>query len=537
MSFRFQFRRGTTAERNASNPILAAGEPAVVLDSGQPAELVLGDGVTAMADLRAAVWDDDARLAAAATATQPGDFGTAAAADVADLATSAQGAKADTAVQPAALPDPALSSALSPLAAALRSGADTSVLLIGDSTGNATDEWFYLFGQWLAAQFPEYTVEHRLWDDTNKKYARPTYIQTGPLGIQYAYLPGSLNDLSQTQPAALTNGDLDLRVKIAADDWTPAVTGQILSRFGSGGDRLFRFGLGSNGALSFDWTTDGSTIQTVAISTAVNTLTNGVAAWVRVTLDIDNGSGQHEIKFYTSANDGATWNQLGSTITRAGTTSIFTGGTGVWEIGGRGGSAELLAGKWYEVEVRNGIGDTFPLLLAPLSSAWYPIGATTPVTRGGSPLLTLLNGSIGGGSVASTFTPQIAGMAAPGRHSVALISGGHNDVKVGLPWRSDYSTLAAAISARTLCPVVAVSQNPKATPTELRNIDAHRQRFADIAAWSQYGPGRGYLNVYQAFMDDGRAMSLLVSGDGTHPTAAGAQLWADTLTDALEPLL
>ena len=51
MSFRFQFRRGTTAERNAANPILAAGEPAVVLDSGQPAKLVLGDGVTAMADL------------------------------------------------------------------------------------------------------------------------------------------------------------------------------------------------------------------------------------------------------------------------------------------------------------------------------------------------------------------------------------------------------------------------------------------------------------------------------------------------------
>ena len=82
MSFRFQFRRGTTAERNASNPILAAGEPAVVLDSGQPAELVLGDGVTAMADLRAAVWDDDARLALADTAVQPGD-------DAADLGSAA----------------------------------------------------------------------------------------------------------------------------------------------------------------------------------------------------------------------------------------------------------------------------------------------------------------------------------------------------------------------------------------------------------------------------------------------------------------
>jgi len=103
VSFRFQFRRGTTAERDAANPVLAAGEPAVVLDSGQPAELVLGDGVAAMADLRRAVWGDDARLAAAATATQPGDLGTAAAADVGDLATSAQGAKADTAVQPADL--------------------------------------------------------------------------------------------------------------------------------------------------------------------------------------------------------------------------------------------------------------------------------------------------------------------------------------------------------------------------------------------------------------------------------------------------
>jgi len=97
VSFRFQFRRGTTAERDAANPVLAAGEPAVVLDSGQPAELVLGDGVTAMTDLRRAVWGDDARLALAGTATQPGDLGTAAAADVVDLATAAQGAAAELA--------------------------------------------------------------------------------------------------------------------------------------------------------------------------------------------------------------------------------------------------------------------------------------------------------------------------------------------------------------------------------------------------------------------------------------------------------
>jgi len=72
---------------------LAAGEPAVVLDSGQPAELVLGDGVTAMADLRRAVWGDDARLADAETAVQPADL-TPFATDadlVAGLATKADG--------------------------------------------------------------------------------------------------------------------------------------------------------------------------------------------------------------------------------------------------------------------------------------------------------------------------------------------------------------------------------------------------------------------------------------------------------------
>jgi len=104
--------------------VLAAGEPAVVLDSGQPAELVLGDGVTAMTDLRRAVWGDDARLAAAATATQPGDLGTAAAANVADLGTAAQGAKADTAVQPADL------SFVSTPAPGRRGG---KVILVGDS--------------------------------------------------------------------------------------------------------------------------------------------------------------------------------------------------------------------------------------------------------------------------------------------------------------------------------------------------------------------------------------------------------------------
>jgi hypothetical protein len=437
------------------------------------------------------------------------------------------------------VPVSGLTGALAPLVSALNSGADTAIQLVGDSTGAGTDRWFYLFGQWLATKFPAYTVEYRPWDDVNKKYSRPTYIQTGSLGVQYAYLPGATNDLSQAQSTALTAGDLDLRVKFAADDWTPAISGTVLSRFGNAGDRLLRFGLSASGALTFDWTSDGSTVQATAGSTANLAATaNGATLWVRVTLDVDNGASGHEIKFYTSTDDAVTWVQLGSTITRAGTTSIFTGGTGTWEIGGRGGSTELLAGKWYEVEVRNGIGGTFPLILAPMANAWYPIASTTPVTRFGSPTLTLLNGSISGGSIPTNFSPQVAGMVPPWRTSLVLVSTGHNEGPiVGPPWKSRYDAFASQLSARDMCPVVAVAQNPKMAPSEDKVIDAHRQRFSDLAAWSQYGSGRGFVNAYQAFLDDGRALSLLVQSDGIHPTAAGYQLWADTLSAGVTPLL
>lgn len=53
MNFRFQLRRGTTAQWAAANPVLAAGEPGVDLDTG---EQRIGDGATAWADLPIA-WD------------------------------------------------------------------------------------------------------------------------------------------------------------------------------------------------------------------------------------------------------------------------------------------------------------------------------------------------------------------------------------------------------------------------------------------------------------------------------------------------
>jgi hypothetical protein len=94
---------------------------------------------------------------------------------------------------PARLSDPALKAAFASryasaataaavgrMLAKLRRGAeDVTVLMIGDSTGNAADEHFYLEAQGLAAQFPGYTAQLQLWNDTTGAYGGISALQTG----------------------------------------------------------------------------------------------------------------------------------------------------------------------------------------------------------------------------------------------------------------------------------------------------------------------------------------------------------------------
>ena len=59
---------------------------------------------------------------------------------------------------------------------------DVHIMVLGDSTGNATDEWAYLMAQWLAAQCPTHTVKYRLWgsgDGSTQVWGAYSTLQTG----------------------------------------------------------------------------------------------------------------------------------------------------------------------------------------------------------------------------------------------------------------------------------------------------------------------------------------------------------------------
>lgn len=151
-------------------------------------------------------------------------------------------------------------------------------------------------------------------------------------------------------------GDIDIRARIAADDYTPAADDAIVSKYLIGGDeRSYRLRIETDGKLQLSWTTDGAVGTLVSVSSTVALpTTNGEIVWIRATLDVSSGN----VNFYTSE-DGDNWTLLGAADQGgAGATSIHAGAA-VLELGSTSaGTAGTFAGKIYRAQVYDGIAGT-----------------------------------------------------------------------------------------------------------------------------------------------------------------------------------
>lgn len=179
-------------------------------------------------------------------------------------------------------------------------------------------------------------------------------------GTNYVYVPGVVsNGLSVPDANNLDiTGDIDVRWYGSLDDWTPASANFLCGKWTGASNQSWLLRVTTTGTLQFNWTTGGSTAtNNFATSTVATGIADGVAKWIRVALDVDNGAGQYEVKFYLS-DDGATWTQLGSTVTgTTGTTSIYSG-TAQVEIGVADSLTLVMTGKVYRCQVLNGINGT-----------------------------------------------------------------------------------------------------------------------------------------------------------------------------------
>lgn len=171
-------------------------------------------------------------------------------------------------------------------------------------------------------------------------------------GTAYAYIAGTsgVTNYLQVPDAAnldITN-DIDIRVRVALDDWTPATEQWLINKPGAYG-----LSVTTTGNLKLTWNNGSTTLS--ATSTVPTGVTNGDIKWVRATLDADNPAG-YVVAFSISDLGSSFPTELGTSVVGVGTTSIAASANPLY-IGSddAGAGADPITGKFYRLLVFNGI--------------------------------------------------------------------------------------------------------------------------------------------------------------------------------------
>lgn len=132
---------------------------------------------------------------------------------------------------------------------------------------------------------------------------------------------------------------LDLRMRVTLVPFWTQYTGSssiLMSQWNAtANQRGFEWFLtaAGTGRMGFNYSTTGADFPTVTSSVAVQTALSsfpneGTYQWIRVTFDRTGGTVQ--IKFWTSVDDGVTWDQLGTTQTGPTNSNLFDSTANVW---------------------------------------------------------------------------------------------------------------------------------------------------------------------------------------------------------------
>lgn len=416
--------------------------------------------------------------------------------------------------------------------ATFATGDHSSALVVaGDSTGNETTEFVYLTGQALATQYPALRVVYSLFDDATKEYGAPTVIQAGS-GESYINFTGTYARFMPTEDLitlADTGSVLDVRVKVAATDWTPSASQRFLGKGAKSATNeiSWLFGYAAAGTLTFVFSADGSATTTLQSSAATG-FADGSTNWVRCVFN-PSDVGATSATFYTSS-DGITWTQLGTKQTSAGTTTLYSSSNQWYYLGGHYNINGFI-GKIYDVEIRDGSGGAIanPKGL----TVWTPSRRnTTDSVFNGGPTLHILNGSVSGMGY-SYLTTNASKIFQKWQNQAILINSSHNEATaMGSALDTSVSGLKSAIVAR--CPFARIGgtiQNPETSNSQY--MFEHNRRCEQL---KRIYPKNSIevVNFYDALKQSGQSIDTLVYPvDGVHMLAPGSAIAAVELTNWL----
>lgn len=187
------------------------------------------------------------------------------------------------------------------------------------------------------------------------------------------------NGLSTVPQAAFQTTDLDMRIDVAANNW--GVQQGLVSRWvTTGNNRAWGLYIAGTGQLGFVWSPTGTATTITRFSTVPIGGYNGQRQSIRVTLDVNNGAGSYELRFYTgrTVND-SEWTLLGDPLTGAATTLPVSSLAGI-DLGRLTGFVmDLLDGKAFGFQVMSTIGGSIGYTM---TTADATPGATSFVSNG-----------------------------------------------------------------------------------------------------------------------------------------------------------
>lgn len=422
-------------------------------------------------------------------------------------------------------------------------------VVMSDSTGTGTG-WVKQTADMLAAAFPGHTHDYRAWNDTTQQYDQPSVLATGTDGLRHidtgAAATSMRMEIDDSVATSIT-GDIDVRVKVDFHGNALTTAGDLCGKMNTAPQRSWRLHVGNvSGKVSLDWSADGTTLISKNSSTTVPAAVyNNGPVWIRATLDVDNGAAGNDVKFYYST-DNATWTQIGTTVTTAGTTSIFDS-TAKTQFIGRGGNTlqqQPVDFSFYELEVYASLDGTSRAIDIDVGALPMRIdgGATTSTfydDRGnlvtathddnstivGAPRFAMFNGAKSGSSLSYYYDATRYPKVICGSADVALISHSHNHGGNVTTFIAAYKTLTdLLVASNAYMAIVCNLQNPRLSPAAY--IEEHALRMVQI---SQFAAALGFA-VVDAFTDFGDSN---IDTDGIHPVVSGGAVWRDRVRSVL----
>lgn len=152
-------------------------------------------------------------------------------------------------------------------------------------------------------------------------------------------------------------GDIDIRVKVAMNSWTPPVTQTLMSKSNSAGSQTsWSLSVDTIGRIVFNYT-KSSGGGGAYVATPLQIYADGVPRWIRITIDVNDESGNYVANLYTS-DDGVSWLNDRTLVSPGAFTSLKNVSAQLAIGATNNGANNNLAGKVFRAEVRAGIDGT-----------------------------------------------------------------------------------------------------------------------------------------------------------------------------------